>query len=105
MYQKEYIYCIKDPISFKVIYIGRTYDFEYRKKTHLNSVDKNGTNIKKFLFELKVKKIIPIFEVLEVCNNKNVLDREAVYLNLYKNESLLNMRFYRQGRTKKYDLW
>ena len=66
-------YCIKDPDTGDIVYVGQTRDFENRRAAHLTlRVRPNigSVNIKTWLFDMLSAGKIPVIETLEECGSK-----------------------------------
>jgi hypothetical protein len=70
----RYIYCLKDPFTFEIKYVGQTNNLDRRFRTHLSkSVYKKSSEYytKKSMWIRSVleKNTIPIIDILDVCCN------------------------------------
>lgn len=81
---KRYIYCLKDPISKIIVYVGETANTEYRKNIHGWGVKADCKEKKDWLKVLKEKKLKPIFEIIDLAENKrDALEKEQKWIVYY----------------------
>lgn len=74
------IYKITDKISNKV-YIGQSSNLASRFNAHISDFE-NGKGLKKHNPELQIENLI--FEIIEICENEEVLDeRERYWIKYY----------------------
>lgn len=85
-----YIYTISDPITLLVRYVGKTKNTKERFRKHLT--ENNNTYKSKWIKGLRIRGLIPLFEIIDVCNKDNWEDAEKRYIKLYKSigANLLN---------------
>ena len=79
---KVYIYKLISPISKRVRYIGKTINPKERYSKHLSS--KGNTMKHKWVSGLKAKGMKPLIEIVEVCNQENVDEREIYWISIFK---------------------
>lgn len=87
-----FIYCLKDPISLEIRYIGFTSKtLKYRLSKHIDNAKYNKHNKRLCNWILKYLKLDlkPIIELIEVCNENNWIEREKYWIKYYSN--LLNI--------------
>jgi hypothetical protein len=81
------IYCLKNPISNEIRYIGKTIrSLEIRLKEHIHHA--NSNNKKKYRVHFWIKSlngIKPNIELLEICNENDWEEREKFYISKYNN--------------------
>lgn len=84
--RKFYIYVLKDPITFKVKYVGVTCTtLSARLSQHIYDSKKRGTYKRNWINFLKKKNLKPIIEKIEECNYKNYQEREIYWISYYDN--------------------
>ena len=91
---KCFIYCIKNPITNEVKYVGQSSVGEKRFKTHIYfAKTKNKTPVQKFINKHLKNGVLPIFLILEYCNYEQLNDKEIEYIKNYKSDGikLLNL--------------
>lgn len=82
-----YIYALCDPISFDVRYIGKTTDPHRRYRQHLS---KRSLNRKKqthkicWLKSLLNQSLLPVQQVLEICDETTWEQKESNWISFYK---------------------
>ena len=84
-------YCIKDPDSGIVVYVGQTHDFAGRRKAHLklrgSRPNIGSTNIKTWLFDMLSAGRTPVIEVLEECaDHRTSLASETAWVTRFAAE-------------------
>lgn len=85
-----YIYCLKDPITDEIRYIGKTIQkYTYRYSSHISQ---SKHNKKKDYCHCWIKSLLekglkPKMEILEITTD---LSRETFYIYKYKNDKLTN---------------
>jgi group I intron endonuclease len=87
-----FIYCLKDPISLEIRYIGFTSKtLKYRLSKHIDNAKYNKHNKHLCNWILKYLKLDlkPIIELIEICNEDNWIEREKYWIKCYSN--LLNI--------------
>lgn len=86
---KIFIYALCDPITFEVRYIGKT-DNPYRRycqhisKRHLNRKRKRQTYKICWIKSLIAKSLLPVQQILEICNEDNWEEKEKDWIKFYK---------------------
>jgi group I intron endonuclease len=98
----EYIYTLNDPITNKVMYIGKTKNIQKRLIRHIYS--ETHSNKDKWIRELKSKKTFPIIEYLDECKSEDINDLEIYWISQFKywGFDLLNMTDGGDGGDGKY---
>jgi len=98
-----YIYALRDPITKITRYIGKTNDLY--KRYHEHNTRKGITKKDKWIAKLKDEGEIPIFEILEECNEDNWHIKEREYIKKYrtKQNKLLNSHKGIKNRTDSYE--
>lgn len=87
-----FIYCLKDPISQEIRYIGfTTKTLKYRLSKHIDNAKYNKHNKHLCNWILKYLKLNlkPIIELIEICNKDTWIEREKYWIKYYSN--LLNI--------------
>lgn len=94
---REYkIYCLKDPISLEIRYVGVTVNsLNARLSQHLwESKNRKGTHKINWITNLKKDNKIPIIELIEICNESNWEEKEKYWISYF-----LNLTNTREGGT------
>lgn len=84
-------YCIKDPDTGIVVYVGQTNDFAARRRAHLRLRRKRPNfgvpNIKTWLFDMLSAGKVPVIEVLEECaDHRTSLASETAWVTRFAAE-------------------
>lgn len=82
-----HIYCLKEPDTNLIRYIGKTNDLENRYKNHINS--KEQTNLGLWIQSLISQNKKPIIESLEICDQENGNERESHWISSFKDTNIL----------------
>lgn len=82
-----HIYCLKDPDTKFIRYIGKTNSLENRYKNHLNS--KELSNLGLWIRSLLELNKEPMIESMEMCDEDVACEREAFYISKYKPTNIL----------------
>lgn len=79
------VYVLKCPLSNEVRYVGQTVKLLSRRYSyHIN--DKDRTYKTNWINSLKKQGLLPIIELLEICQSKKMLnEREKYYIKHFKN--------------------
>ncbi len=78
-----YIYCLKDPNTLEIRYIGVTCtSLSARLSQHIYDAKKGGTYKRNWLQNLGIK---PIIEIIETCTHVNWEERERHWISFYTN--------------------
>jgi hypothetical protein len=77
-----FIYSISCPITGFVKYIGKTKNPKERFRKHLSAKLKTAGS--KWIFSLKEKSLLPIFEIIDEVQIKDWQDKEQNYIRLFK---------------------
>jgi hypothetical protein len=88
---KVFIYTIADPLTGLVRYVGKTKNTKERFRKHLTA---NGNCYKsKWIKGLKSKGLVPLFEIIDECEESEWAAKERFYIRLFKSvgAKLLNM--------------
>jgi group I intron endonuclease len=90
---RNVIYIIKNKVNNK-FYIGSSINFSVRKNQHLHHLKKrthHNPYLQNFVNKYGINKIY--FEIIERCNDKNLIEREQFYIDKHKyNKVLFNVR-------------
>ena len=82
-----YIYCLVDPRSNLVRYIGKTINPKTRRYQHVCKQSETEDNFRtKWLNSLLRLKLKPIFKILEICPLDQFEIRESYYISVYKSK-------------------
>lgn len=82
------IYCLKDPESLKVRYIGQTIqNLRLRLKQHLWYSKKQSNHLGHWLNNLNN---VPIIEEIDRCHYSELNERELYWIDYYKDNNLVN---------------
>lgn len=85
---KQYIYTLSDPDTMLVRYIGRTNNLLDRYKRHLQKsyIEKYDKNTYKsnWIKSLLSRDKKPLMEILEICDNSNVMDLEIYWISQFR---------------------
>ena len=85
------VYVLKCPITKKIKYIGQTKNFKKRKMQH-KCARYLSIPMEKWLNELKKDNLLPLFEIILICNDQSTKDRvEAALINKLSKD-LVNVR-------------
>lgn len=83
-------YCIKDPDTGQVVYVGQTQDFEKRRASHLTLRTRpniGSVNIRTWLFDMLSAGKMPVIEVLEECaDHRTSLASETAWVTRFAAE-------------------
>lgn len=79
-----YIYCLKDPDSLIIKYIGKTINIRKRYNNHVCNYTGEKTLKNNWVKGLKSNGKKPILEVIEKCNEDNWIEREMYWIAYYK---------------------
>jgi len=88
---KVEIYCLKDPLTSEVRYIGKANDSQKRFKNHLSNTTKYPVSI--WIRELRLKHLIPVMEIIEITDEDNWEEAEIRLIREFKEKgfNLLNI--------------
>lgn len=79
------IYCLKDPISMEIRYIGKTIQTTKRRlQEHIRDCRKYSHYNACWINGLVVKGYKPLIEVVELCNSNNLNEREIHWIKYYR---------------------
>lgn len=88
------IYCLKDPITLEIRYIGITtlkLKERYAQHKHVALKKEGQTHVAKWFKKIfNTSKLLPIIELIEICNENNWEEREIYWIKYYNN--LTNIR-------------
>ena len=80
------IYCLKDPKTLKIKYIGVTVsDLKQRLSQHIYDSKNNGTHKRNWIKGLISQNKKPIICLLEYCNYKNWEQKEKLWIKRFEN--------------------
>ena len=83
--QFVYIYCLKDPISLEVRYVGKSVNPDKRFKHHLLNANKRKYHSAQWINSLLLSNLKPIMEILEIANINNWKEKEMFWISNYNN--------------------
>lgn len=97
-----YIYCLKDPETNEIRYIGKTASPLYKRlSSHYR--DKKHSYKTHWISSLKNKNLKPIIELVEECTENNWIEREKYWIAYYRERfNLTNYLDGGQGQQKGY---
>ena len=78
-----YIYCLKDPDTYEIKYIGKTISLDRRFKEHLQIHRNRRSKKNSWIISLINKGLQPIMEVVEICSKDNWEVRECYWIQYY----------------------
>jgi len=79
-----FIYCIKDPKTKRIVYIGNTSNFKMRRSYHL-SVKWESNKKCKWIRKMITQKLIPLFEIICTVENRNEAKNvEKFFIDCYE---------------------
>lgn len=91
-----HVYCLIDPETYRVRYIGQTIDLRTRYRAHFRCDTTSGAGkaVKSWVTDLKQRGLAPILEVLCVCDHSERRQREKQFIAaaILAREPLLNER-------------
>lgn len=88
---KHYLYLIIDPLTHRVVYVGRTRNIEKRKKDYLIFNRIHSEKLKYYFASTKKKKTTPIFIVIGEYDDNEIVSKEIDYIKYFaKHGELLN---------------
>lgn len=89
---KCYIYILRDPITKKIRYVGKTNNIKQRYKNHINKNRDKKTHKRNWINKLREKGKKPIIEIIDEANNTNWKEKEKYWIRYYldKNCKLVN---------------
>lgn len=85
---KIYIYLLKDPITNKIRYIGKTKNLKTRLSSHISyakNKKRKSRKVSDWILKLSKNNLKPIIEVIEISNDKNWQKREIYWIKYYRN--------------------
>jgi hypothetical protein len=87
---KRVIYCLKDPVTKKVVYIGQTINSLNRMNEHCWGQTTMSKERLDWGILLKKQQLKPIFEIIDTANNKaDALVKEKKYIIFYSTTNKL----------------
>jgi hypothetical protein len=90
MFGKTHIYYLKDPRTNLVRYVGQTCNPQKRKRSYLTAQPKCcGVNVLRWLSELALSGLVPVFDIVETCDCENANIAEAMHIKLNSGTGLL----------------
>ena len=89
-----YIYSLKNPITNEIRYIGKTGDLHRRLQNHISHSKTHNTRICNWIKSLITNNLLPIIDIIEICNDSNWEEREIYWIQYYKDLgfNLVNFR-------------
>lgn len=86
----NYIYVLKDPISLKIRYVGKTSNPNNRIYRHMSdySLAESWTKKNKWLLHLKKLNLVPIMEIIDEANDNDVNDLEKKWIKHFKENGI-----------------
>lgn len=81
--KETYIYVLKDPITNKIRYVGKSNKPEYRFKNHINNCRDKNTRKRNWINELRKEKIKPILEIIDIVPVEEWKKYEKIYIKKY----------------------
>lgn len=89
---KQYIYSLSDPISGKVVYIGKTKNIKRRYSDHCRRPKGSyRTILDKWKKEIIDSGLKPQINIIKECDETNVDFYERFYISEYRKDGILNM--------------
>lgn len=90
---KNFIYYLADPITKKIVYIGKTKNPTKRLKDHCRKDTRNRCKLDNWKNQIIDQGLKPEMKILEEVTENDVNDREKFYINFYlsNGNNLLNM--------------
>jgi len=88
--KRQFIYVLKDPISLKIKYVGKTSNPDDRLKRHMNDCNlKNSwTKKSKWLLHLKNNNLNPIMEIIDEGTDSNINELEIKWIKHYRDNDI-----------------
>lgn len=85
-FKLEYIYTLSDPITNKVMYIGKTNNIDDRFKRHISDyyLNESNSNKNKWIKKLKSENKLPIMEILDQGESEIIYDLEIYWISQFK---------------------
>lgn len=80
------IYCLKDPITNDIRYIGQTINIKSRYRNHLNGNKFRNTHTTNWIQSLLNNNLKPIIEIIDTCNIEDLDKIEQKYIKEYKDK-------------------
>lgn len=86
----NYIYILKDPISNEIRYVGKSNNPYNRLKKHMSdySLIESWTSKNKWLLNLKKNNLMPLMEIIDSTNFKNIDELEIRWIKYYRDLGL-----------------
>lgn len=90
----RYIYCLKDPLTFEIRYVGQTNNLNRRFKSHLSkSINEKSSEYKthksRWIRSILNSNMIPILEIIDTCSNLEESNKlENFYITKFTNEGI-----------------
>jgi len=83
--KKIYIYCLKDPNGL-IRYIGKTTNIKRRLYGHIYEAKKSKGKryVLNWIINLINSGLLPIIEVIEICNESNWQEKEIYWIDFYR---------------------
>ena len=83
----SYIYCLKDPNTLAIRYIGQTLNIKSRLSLHIHGSKTQSK--KEWIESLKIENKKPIIEVMEQCDQSISTDRERHHISRAMQENII----------------
>lgn len=99
-----FIYQLRCPITKEIKYVGQTTKTRQRFDQHKWGTKEDSREKREWITELKNKKLAPLFEVIDLANNKKdalILEKQYIVTYLDMGEMLFNI--YSKRALKQYD--
>ena len=89
-----YIYSLKNPITNEIRYIGKTGNLHRRLQNHISHSKTLNSRIGNWIKSLIKENLLPIIDIIEICDDSNWEKREIYWIQYYKDLgfNLVNFR-------------
>ena len=86
--KEVYIFCLKNPITNEIKYIGKTTNLKRRLSQHIQDakLKKVKRKVINWINSLLNKKLKPKIEIVEICTKQNWQDREIYWIKYYRDK-------------------
>lgn len=93
LFRSGVIYTLNCPDTNMVMYVGKSFSVQHRKNEHFNAHKKDGTRKALWVRQLKSEGKLPVFDVIDNCDEFNWEQKEKNYIKMFKScgANLLNM--------------
>lgn len=82
--RKIYIYCLKDPETKEIRYVGKTTNINTRLKAHITRSKHNKYHSARWVQSILKRDLKPIIELIEECAEDNWVEREKYWISYYR---------------------